>query len=100
MTRIVPISAAIALPTRPASIVAASTGPSSRHIDMLISAPRRVSKPNCLNCVYDLHGQHHADERAGEGDHRQAQDANVVERRDKRVAARQAREQPGERPPA
>ena len=53
VTRIVPSSAAIALPTRPASIVAASTGPSSRHIDMLISAPSRVSKPNALNCVYD-----------------------------------------------
>ena len=36
-----------------------------------------------------LHGQHHADERARERDDRQAEHANVVERRDQRIAARQ-----------
>ena len=97
VTRIVPSSAAIALPTRPASIVAASTGPSSRHIDRLISAPSRVSKPNCFELRVRLHRQHHADERAGERDDRQAQHANVVERRDERVAAGHARDQPRQR---
>ena len=50
VTRIVPSSAAIALPTRPASIVAASTGPSSRTSDILITAPSRVSKCSTRNC--------------------------------------------------
>ena len=39
VTRIVPNSAAMAPPTRPASIVAASTGPNSRTSDRLITAP-------------------------------------------------------------
>ena len=51
VTRIVPSSAAMALPTRPASIVAASTGPSSRTSDMLITAPSRVSMCSMRNCT-------------------------------------------------
>ena len=50
MTRIVPSSAAIAEPTRPASIVAARTGPSSLTSEMLITEPSRVSIPIAANC--------------------------------------------------
>ena len=42
----------MALPTRPASIVAASTGPSSRTSDMLITAPSLVSRFIWRNCVW------------------------------------------------
>ena len=37
---------AIAVPIRPASITAASTGPSSRTTDMLIKAPEEEPKPS------------------------------------------------------
>ena len=47
----VPSSAAMALPTRPASIVAASTGPSSRTSDMLITAPSFPSMCRLRNCT-------------------------------------------------
>ncbi len=47
--RMVASSAAIAPPTRPASIVAASTGPSSRTTDMLMIEPRRVAMPIAWN---------------------------------------------------
>ena len=79
VTRIVPSSAAIAQPTRPASIVAASTGPSSRTSEMLMTAPSRVSRSEVAELEVALHGQHHADERAGEGDDRQAEHADLVE---------------------
>jgi hypothetical protein len=52
VTRIVPSSAAIALPTRPASMVAASTGPSSRTIVMLMTEPSRVARPMRWNWLY------------------------------------------------
>ena len=45
----VPISAAIAAPTRPASISAVTEGPSSRSIATLTSAPPPVSMPSGLN---------------------------------------------------
>ena len=51
VTRMVPSSAAMALPTRPASIVAASTGPSSRTSDMLITAPSFASMCRLRNCT-------------------------------------------------
>ncbi len=50
VTRIVPNSAAMALPTRPASIVAANTGPNSRTSETLMTAPNRVSSRYVLNC--------------------------------------------------
>ena len=79
VTRMVPSSAAMALPTRPASIVAASTGPSSRTSDMLmIDAQPRFQMQHAELSVA-LHGQHHADERAGQRHHRQAQHADLVE---------------------
>ena len=43
------LSAAIALPTRPASIVAASTGPSSLSSVKLMTPPNLVSSPNWRN---------------------------------------------------
>ena len=49
VTRIVPSSAAIDEPTRPASMVAASTGPSSFTIEMLITEPSRVARPIIAN---------------------------------------------------
>ena len=73
VTRMVPNSAAMALPTRPASIVAASTGPSSRTSDMLITAPSLRFHVQVAKLHVALHDQHHADERAGQGHHRQAQ---------------------------
>ena len=51
VTRMVPSSAAMALPTRPASIVAASTGPNSRTSDMLITAPSLASRCSLRNCT-------------------------------------------------
>ena len=36
-------------PTRPASMVAASTGPSSRTIEILITEPSRVASPIMAN---------------------------------------------------
>ena len=100
VTRIVPSSAAMALPTRPASIVAASTGPSSRTSDMLITAPNRVSMLQLAELGVALHRQHHADEGAGQGHHRQAQHADLIEVRHERLAARQPGEKPLERPQA
>ena len=49
MTRIVPSSADIDEPTRPASIVAASTGPSSLTSEMLMTEPSRVASPIIAN---------------------------------------------------
>jgi PAS domain S-box-containing protein len=46
---IVPITDAIALPTRPANIVAASTGPNSRTSDIVMTAPNFDSNPIVLN---------------------------------------------------
>ena len=51
VTRIVPNSAAMALPTRPANIVAASTGPNSRTSVRLMTPPSRVSSPTWRNCA-------------------------------------------------
>src|SRR3954471_3165904 len=45
----VPSSADIADPTRPASIVAASTGPSSLTSEMLMTEPSRVANPIMAN---------------------------------------------------
>ena len=45
VTRIVASSAAMALPTRPASMTPANTGPSSRTTEMLMMVPRRVARP-------------------------------------------------------
>ena len=49
VTRIVPSSAAIDEPTRPASIVAARTGPSSLTSEMLMTEPSRDSIPIAAN---------------------------------------------------
>ena len=84
VTRMVPSSAAMALPTRPASIVAASTGPNSRTSDMLITAAQPRLHVHHAELAVTLHGQHHADERARQRDHRQAQDADLVEIRQHR----------------
>ncbi len=46
VTRMVPISAAIAAPTRPATISPASTGPSSRVIDSTTSEATALSAEN------------------------------------------------------
>ena len=45
VTRMVPSSAAIALPTRPLTISAVSTGASSRVSDRVTMAPMRLSAP-------------------------------------------------------
>ena len=89
VTRIVPSSAAIALPTRPASIVAASTGPSSRtkrHVD---DRTQSRFQPQLAKLKIALHGQHHADKRPGQGDDRQAQYAHLVEIRPQCLPLRQ-----------
>ena len=77
----VPSSAAIADPTRPASIVAASTGPSSRTIEILITEPSRVARPIICKLMISLNGQHHADERARDRHDRDALDADRIEDR-------------------
>ena len=100
VTRMVPSSAAMALPTRPANIVAANTGPSSRTSDMLITAPSRDSKCKHAELAVTLHGQHHADKRARQGHHRQAEHADLVEIRQERLASGQPRQQPAEGPQA
>ena len=99
VTRIVPSSAAIALPTRPASIVAASTGPNSRTSDMLITAPSRVSRPSIAELGIALHRQYHANERAGQRDHRQAEHPHLIEIRQDRAPSRPTSEQPRQRAP-
>ena len=52
MTRIVPSSADIDDPTRPASIVAARTGPSSFTSEILMTEPSRVAKPIIENWLW------------------------------------------------
>src|ERR1700733_8973624 len=80
VTRIVPSSAAIAEPTRPASMVAANTGPSSRTIEMLITEPRRQSHHREL--MIRLYSQNHADKGPRDRHHRDALDADRVKDRD------------------
>ena len=69
----------MALPTRPASIVAASTGPSSRTRRQIDHAAQPRFEPDLAELRVALHRQHHADERPGQGHHRQAEDADLVE---------------------
>ena len=97
VTRIVPNSAAMALPTRPASIVAASTGPSSRTSDILMIAAQPRFQMQHAELIVALHRQHHADERAGERHHRQAEHADLVEGRQQRFAPRQPGKHPDQR---
>ena len=79
-------SAAMALPTRPASIVAASTGPSSRTTEMLMIAAEPRRQAHLVELLIRLHGQHHADEHAGDGHHRHAADADGVQGRQQGAA--------------
>ncbi len=53
VTRMVPISAAIAAPTRPATISPASTGPSSRTTDSTTMLATALSALNRENPVKD-----------------------------------------------
>ena len=77
VTRMVPSSAAMAAPTRPATIRPASTGPSSRvsetttMVGMALSAWKR-EKP-----VIALQRQHHAGEDGGQAHDRQGVVADV-----------------------
>ena len=94
VTRIVPSSAAMAQPTRPASIVAASTGPSSRTSVILITAPEPRFQSEIAERKIALDRKHHADERAGQGDDRQAEHADLIEIRQQCLVPRQPAEQP------
>ena len=94
VTRMVPNSAAIAPPTRPASIVAASTGPKladQRHIDC---RPQLRFHVQVAELVVALLDQHHADERSGQRDDRQAQDPDLVEARQQGFFPGNPRQQP------
>ena len=54
-----------------------------RHVD---HRPQPRFQAQIAEREIALHGQHHADERAGQGDHRQAEHADLIEVRQQRLA--------------
>ena len=71
VTRMVPISAAMAAPMRPATIRPASTGPSSRVIEMHDHVGDRRLGVEAREAGVALQRQHHAGEDRGQADDRQ-----------------------------
>ena len=66
-------------PTRPASISAVSTGPSSLIIDALINRPDERSRAELIERHARLQGQHRAREESGQQHHRQRAETNDVD---------------------
>ena len=64
VTFIVPSSAVRAPPMRPASMTAASTGPSSFTTEILISTPQVLLQAHAGQLIVGLDRQRHSDERA------------------------------------
>ena len=73
----VPISAAIEAPTRPATIRPASTGPSSRVTDRTTMVGIALDGLEAGEAGVALQRQHHAGEDRGQADHRQRIEADV-----------------------
>ena len=102
VTRMVPISAAMAAPMRPATIRPASTGPSSRVIDSTTTIGDRALGGEAGEAGIGLQRQHHAGEDRGQRHHRQAEIADLqqgareqaaVERRADQMRQAECREQ-------
>ena len=90
VTRMVPISAAIAAPMRPATISPASTGPSSRVIDSTTTLAIALSRREPGKAGVGLQRQHHAGEDRGQRHDGQAEIADLEQGAAEQPASRTA----------